>query len=575
MPRVLGVSFHYHDAAAALVVDDRIVAAADEERFSRKKHDAGVPEAAIAFCLARGKIHVRDLDAVVFYEKPVRKFHRILATSLVEWPRACGFYRRAVSSWLSEKLWVKDVLARRLGIDPAKILFLEHHLSHAASAFLASPYESSAVMTVDGVGEWATTTLGRAATSADGTTSIHLTLGNDFPHSLGLLYSAFTAWLGFEVNEGEYKVMGMAPYGKPRHIEKIHQVARLSDDGHLHLNLDYFSHHWHPEETTTKKFRDLFGPPRSRAPQDLAVPEEYAADVASSIQAFTEEALLRMARKVYADTGEKRLVMAGGVALNSCANYRILRETPFEEIYVQPAAGDSGGALGAALYGAHVLLGGPRPKPMMSAGLGAEYDAGRIRRELDGLGVKYEWVEDESKRADFVVESITSGGVVGWMNGRFEYGPRALGHRSILADPRRAEMKETVNRKIKFREPFRPFAPSVLLDEVPKHFDLPEPARHLPARFMLYVAPVTSDKIPAVTHVDGTGRLQVVTEDANPSYHHLISRFREATGLGVVLNTSFNLKGEPIVNTPSDAVSTYQRCEMDRLVIGPACIGKR
>jgi carbamoyltransferase len=571
MANILGISCFYHDAAACLTMDGRVIAAADEERFSRKKHDSGFPALAVEFCLRKGGISIHDLDAVVFYEKPFRKFHRILATSMATFPRSYRFFRESMTTWLGEKFWMKTVIQKNLGIDYEKIHFIEHHLSHAASAYLPSNFDDAAVLSVDGVGEWTTTALGRART-VDGRTTIDLTDELHFPHSIGLLYSAFTAWLGFEVNEGEYKVMGMAPYGKPEFLDKVHKVARLDDDGFLQLDMSYFSHHYHLEKTFTSKFEDLFGPAR-RSKEDPP-PHSVYTNVASSIQKFTEEAVLRMARKLHKDTGCKNLVMAGGVALNSVANYRILKETPFEKIWIQPSAGDSGGAMGAALYADHVLFGGPRRFELRHAYWGEEYGQGEVEGYLKTTGMKWERVEDDQRLFGMITDALQKKKVVGWMQGRFEWGPRALGNRSILADPRHAEMKDIVNAKIKFREPFRPFAPSILLDRVKDHFELQDAENHQPSRYMLYVVPITTDAIPAVKHADGTGRLQAVEREVNPRYYDLIKAHGDATGVPVVLNTSFNLKGDAIVTTPENAFSTFMKCEMDMLVMQNAVVYK-
>jgi carbamoyltransferase len=568
---ILGISCFYHDAAACLTMNGQVIAAADEERFSRKKHDSGFPFLAVEFCLKKGGITVHDLDAVVFYEKPFRKFHRILATSMATFPRSYRFFRESMSTWLGEKFWMKTVLQKNLGIDYEKIHFIEHHLSHAASAYLPSNFDDAAVLSVDGVGEWTTTALGHART-VNGKTTIDLTSELQFPHSIGLLYSAFTAWLGFEVNEGEYKVMGMAPYGKPEFLEKIHKVARLDDDGFLQLDMSYFSHHYHLEKTFTAKFEDLFGP--ARRSKDDPPPHSIYTNVASSIQKFTEEAVLRMARKLHKDTGCKNLVMAGGVALNSVANYRILKETPFEKIWIQPSAGDSGGAMGAALYADHVLFGGPRNFELKHAYWGEEFGQGEVEAYLKTTGMKFERVEDDQRLFGMITDALQKKKVVGWMQGRFEWGPRALGNRSILADPRHAEMKDIVNAKIKFREPFRPFAPSILLDRVKDHFELQDAENHQPSRYMLYVVPITTDAIPAVKHADGTGRLQAVEREVNPRYYDLIKAHGDATGVPVVLNTSFNLKGDAIVTTPENAFSTFMKCEMDMLVMQNAVVYK-
>lgn len=586
MTRILGLSCYYHDAAAALLEDGALVAAAQEERFSRRKHDPGFPVNAVAFCLRRAGCTPGDLDYVVFYEKPFLKFERLLTTLLATVPRSARLFREAMLTWLGDKLWLKQHIADRVGVPPERILFAEHHLSHAASALYCAPYGEAALLTVDGVGEWATATLGRGTAAWDGAGENRLALEAElrFPHSLGLLYSAFTAWLGFEVNEGEYKVMGMAPYGKPRYVEKVLKLIEIHRDGSFHLDLSYFSYHYHHQRTFNDRFEELFGPPRN--PKARFVTEQtslyddpdppsreelgrnqYYADVAASIQRVTEEVLLGMARHLYERTGLKRLCIAGGVGLNSVANFRILRETPFEEIYVHPAAGDAGGAIGAALYAYHVLLGRPRTFVMEHAYWGEEYGEAQIAAALAAEGIKAEQVE-EDRLLDRVVEALTQGMVVGWYQGRFEWGPRALGNRSILADPRSERMKDIVNIKIKFREPFRPFAPSVLAESTEGFFDLPEAGRHYPARFMLYVVPVKQrDLIPAVTHADGSGRLQTVHRTLSPRYYRLIERFRQATGVPLVLNTSFNLKGEPIVASPQDALATFAKSGMDVLVM--------
>ena len=593
---ILGVSCYYHDAAAALLKDGILVAAAEEERFSRRKHDSGYPALAVQFCLEQAGIGAEDLEYVVFYEKPLPKFERILTTMLATWPRSVVAFRESMITWLTEKLWIKDRIRGQLGISRDKILFVEHHLSHAASAFFCSPYSEAAVLTIDGVGEWTTATLGAGKASWDGSSrnSIELFQEARFPHSLGLLYSAFTAWLGFEVNDGEYKVMGMAPYGSPRHLDKLEKVVKLGKDGSFWLDMDYFSFHHSIEHTFSRKFEELFGEPRPRESdfftRETGVPaeasssaveqNEYYADVAASVQATTEQAIVNIARYLHDRTGLKRLCMAGGVAYNSVANGRILRETPFEELYIQPAAGDSGGAVGAALYAYHALLGKARVFTMDHAYWGREYSHSETKAALEAQGVKYELVDHEDRLVDVVADELARGRVIGWHQGRFEWGPRALGNRSIIADPRRAEMKDIVNTKIKFREPFRPFAPSVLAEHADRYFDLrdgrdvwPEDA----AKFMLVVLPVAEDKrgtIPAVTHAGGTGRLQTVTRESNPRYYKLIERFNEATGVPVILNTSFNLRGEPIVTTPQNALATFYGSGIDTLVLGDFVVRK-
>ncbi len=590
---VLGVSCFYHDAAAALLRDGVIVAAAEEERFSRKKHDFGFPTNAIDFCLRRGGISGEDLDYVVFYEKPLVKFERILTTSLGTFPRSWRVFREAMIAWFDQKLWIKSRLMAYLGLPPEKVLFVEHHLAHAASAFLCSPFDEAAILTVDGVGEWTTAAMGTATARWDGRGHNAIRLSHEirFPHSLGLLYSAFTAFLGFEVNEGEYKVMGMAPYGQPRYQDKVYRLIELDGDGGFRLNMDYFCFHYSTCRTFNDRFVRLFGEPRDPKAEfitrlthaDLSGREskvernQYYADVAASVQRVTEEILLKMANHLYQATGQKRLCMAGGVALNSVANGRILRETPFQDLFIHPAPGDSGGAVGAALYVWHVLLGKQRSFVLENAYLGAEYEEREIASFLDGNGIRYELYRNDEQLFEQLVESLKAGKVIGWFQGRFEWGPRALGNRSILADPRRADMKHIVNSKIKFREPFRPFAPAILEERAGDFFDgFTEPERHYPARYMLLVLPwkgEAGESIPAVNHL-GTGRLQTVRQEWNPRYYRLVKSFGEATGIPVLLNTSFNLRGEPIVGSPADAFNTFARSGIDLLVMDRFVIRK-
>jgi carbamoyltransferase len=590
---ILGISCFYHDAAAVLLQDGHLIAAAEEERFSRKKHDAGFPSKAIEFCLAKGGVSAGDLDFVVFYEKPFLKFERLFVGILGTWPLSAGVFRDSMGQWVGDKLWTQTIIQERLGVAPDRILFSEHHLSHAASAFLCSGFQEAAILTVDGVGEWATATMGRGLTD-NGGSNIDLFSEIRYPHSVGLFFSAFTAFLGFEVNEGEYKVMGMAPYGQPRYVNKVRKTIRLHGDGSFELDLTYFSFHHHRTKSYSSKFLSLFGPPRDPNSQfvlagtpvskDAPPPSleelernQYYADIAASVQRVTEDIVLAMARHLHDQTGLKKLCLAGGVALNSVANYRLLTETPFEDLYVQPAAGDAGGALGAALYVQNVVLKQPPSFVLDRADWGQEYTESETVHFLRANGIAHKTIEEESKLLDAVVELLVGGRVVGWHQGRFEWGPRALGHRSILADPQRAEMKDIVNRKIKFREPFRPFAPSIIEESAGNFFSLPDPPRHLPARFMSLVSPVRPDKqkvLPAVTHVDGTGRLQTVSAQVSPRYHNLIKRFGHATGVPVVLNTSFNLRGEPVVNSPSDAHKMFMKCGMDALILGNQVIMK-
>jgi carbamoyltransferase len=593
---ILGIACFFHDASAALIKDGEIVAAAMEERFSRKKHDNSFPTQAIEYCLRAAGIRGEDVDYAVFYEKPLVKFERILQMTLNTFPHSASFWREAMVGWLNEKLWVKSLIQKELKIRPDQILFCDHHMSHAASAFFASPFRDAAVLTVDGVGEWTTTTLGTATSYWDGETEgrndITLLHEERFPHSIGLLYSAFTAWLGFRVNNGEYKVMGMSPYGTPRYVDKVEKLFHQdASDGSFRLNMEYFSYHYSVNRTYSQKFIDLFGPEREaegdfftmatnpeRAAEKAAMERnQYYADVSASIQQVTEDALIRIANHLHRITGKNKLVMAGGVALNTKANWRLLNETPFDEIYIQPAAGDDGGSLGAALWAWHLVLNKPRKWVMPHAYWGESYTDNQIRAWLDEKGIPYESFEDrDDQLLDQLADSLSQEAVIGFFQGRFEWGPRALGNRSILADPRFDRMKEVVNTKIKFREPFRPFAPVILRERAPEYFDYPEVAAHEAPRYMLMVSPIKADKqdqLQAVCHM-GTGRLQTIERETNPRYYGLIERFGQLTGVPVLLNTSFNLRGEPIVTSPKDAFNTFRNSDIDQLVLGPFLVKK-
>lgn len=590
---ILGISCFYHDAAAALLRDGELVAASMEERLTRKKHDNSFPSQAIQFCLKRAGIQGPDLDYVVFYEKPMVKVGRILQTALSTFPRSWDFWREAVTAYVSEKMWIKSLIQRELNVPPDKILFCDHHMSHAASAFFTSPYEDAAVLTIDGVGEWTTTTMGRATANwGQGQNKIDLLWEQKFPHSIGLFYSAFTAFLGFTVNSGEYKVMGMAPYGEPKYVDRVKKLITINPDGSFTLNMDYFAYHYSANYSYNSKFTDLFGPPRvhdedfftvksapHRAAETAAVERnQYYADIAASVQAVTEEAMLAMANAAYEKTGSRRLVMAGGVALNSVANFKVLAQTPFEDVYIQPAAGDDGGALGAALWAYHIVLNQPRKLVMTHAYYGEDYSDGEIKAFLDAEGIPYECFDDDDQLLDRVVNEILDQHVIGLFQGRYEWGPRALGNRSIIADPRRAEMKEIVNTKIKFREPFRPFAPVVLADRAPEYFDYPHVETDPLARFMLAVSPIFEDKLDvakATTHEGGTGRLQTIDYQTNPRYYELVRRFGDATGVPILMNTSFNLRGEPIVSSPANAWWTFSHSGIDWLMMGPFLVGKK
>lgn len=574
--RILGLSFDYHDAAAALVVGGVPVAAAQEERFTRVKHDRRLPENAARWCLERAGLAAGDLDAAVFYEKPFRKFSRILAGCLGTFPSSAGLFRRATAAWVDERLWVGPRIEKAFGLPPAKVLFCEHHLSHAAAAFYCAPFDEAAVLTIDGVGEWATAAVGRGRRSKDGGWDLSLDAEMRYPHSLGLLYSAFTAYLGFEVNEGEYKVMGLAPYGRPRFADRIRAMVRPFEDGSFRLDLDWFAFQSDPARAFARRFEEAFGPARAPEAGDPAA-DARLCDVAASIQLVCEEMALALAREAHRRTGSKNLCLSGGVALNAVANARILRETPFERVWIQPAAGDAGSAMGAALYAAHAL-GRPKRYEMKRVDLGPDHSASAAAVALRGAGLEYEELGDESRLCERAAGMLAEGKVVGWHQGRSEWGPRALGHRSILADPRPAKMKDTVNEKIKFRELFRPFAPSALGGLAGEWFDLGGSPAPDPYRFMLATAPVRADRrerLGAVTHVDGSARVQTVFPDQDPLYHRLIESFGAATGVPVVLNTSFNLKGEPIVETPEDAVATFLASGMDALVVGPLLVWNR
>jgi carbamoyltransferase len=585
---ILGISCYYHDSAACLLRDGEVIAAAEEERFSRIKHDFSFPHDSIRFCLEYEGITGKDLDFVVFYEKPFLKFERILKVVLATYPRSCKLFKAVTANWLKDKLWIKAVIAESLGIPENKILFCRHHLSHAASAFFCSPFSEAAILTCDGVGEWTTTALGwgRANWAGEGKNEIQLFEEIRFPHSIGLFYSVFTAFLGFEVNEGEYKVMGMSGFGEPKYVDRIYKLIKVNSDGSFRLNMKYFSYHYHTKRSFNKNFERLLGKPRnsrvrfvtSKTPlYDYLEPlteeeikmNQYYADIAASMQKVTEDTLIKIVNYLYKKTGLKKLCFSGGVALNCLANSRILRDTSFEDIFIQPSAGDGGAAMGAALYVWHCFLKKPRKFMLQHAFWGKEYSLEEIKGFLEMNNLYYKYIEDSDRLIDLVVEALISQKVVGWFQGRFEWGPRALGNRSILADPRDEKMKDMVNIKIKFREPFRPFAPSVLSQKAGEFFDLGKSLNTYPLRFMLYALPVKKkDLIPAVTHIDGTSRIQIVDKETNPLFYRLLERFYQQTGIPLLLNTSFNLKGEPIVNSPAEAFATFSKSEMDMLILG-------
>jgi carbamoyltransferase len=559
--KVLGISCFYHDAAAALVVDGVLVAAAQEERFTRIKHDAELPRNAVAFCLGKGGLDINEVDYIAFYDKPLTKFDRILTGYMAVPLRSYAAFMKAMPVWLRRKLWTDHVLHKELGFN-GEILYLPHHLSHAAGAYYCSPFERAAILTIDGVGEWANASYGVGEKQR-----ITLLAEMHYPHSVGLLYSAFTYYLGFQVNSAEYKVMGLAPYGTPRYAELIEdKLVKIHRDGSIHLNLDYFTFH-HGMTMTGSKFEKLFGQPR-RVPESAIEP--FHEDVAASVQAVTEKIIVRMARHVGEQTSMNRLCLSGGVALNCKANGVLLKENIFDEIYVQPAAGDAGGAVGAALY-AYYKLTGDDKKEQPFFGIGPVYYRQCIRNLLDRLQIPYK--EDATDRLIAgLAKEIANGKIVGIFQGAMEFGPRALGFRSIVADPRDSKMKERINAAVKFREPFRPFAPAVSAEDAAEYFDY-----NGASPYMLFNFAVSEDKrqvIPAVTHVDGSARIQTVTERDNPFFYRLLQQFKALTGVPVLLNTSFNLRGHPIVNTPEDALATFCSSGIDLLLMENYLIDK-
>jgi carbamoyltransferase len=559
--KILGISAFYHDSAAALLSDGRLVAAAHEERFTRKRHDPDLPRQAVRYCLEETGIGIGDLDYVVFYDKPFVKFERILTTYLATFPRSLPSFAKSIPIWLKEKLWVPRMIHERLGFD-GEVLFAEHHQSHAASAFLPSPFEEAAILTCDGVGEWATTTQGVGRGN-----SFELQKEVRFPHSLGLLYSAFTYYLGFKVNSAEYKVMGAAPYGEPRFADLIlRELVDLRADGSFKLDMRYFAYDY-GLTMTNQRFEGLFGQPRRESEAKL---EQFHWDVAASIQKVTEEIVLRIVRDLHRRTGLRNLCMAGGVALNCVANGRIVREGPFEQLWVQPAAGDAGGALGAALFAHNAVLGKPRSFRMDHAFWGPAWSDDAIRRYLDARGARYRSLSREQMIEETARVLDAEQAVVGWFQGRMEWGPRSLGSRSILADARNRENWKRVNLKIKFRESFRPFAPAVLAERSSEWFDID---RESP--YMLLVCQVRPGReIPAVTHVDGSARIQTVTREAHPEFYDLLLAFERRTDCPVMINTSFNVRGEPIVCSPDDAYLCFMRTHMDVLVLGNQILHK-
>lgn len=566
---ILGISCYYHDAAAVLLKDGILIAAADEERFSRKKHDASFPRLAIRFCLQKANISTDDVTYVVFYEKPFLKFERIFLNSLRFVPKSFHFFRESMKEWFFDKLWIKSNIINELHIPQHKVLFSEHHVSHASSSFFSSPFKKSALLTIDGVGEWTTTAWGVGYG-----TNITLKEEIRFPHSLGLLYSTFTEFVGFEMNEGEYKVMGLAPYGKPKYIDKIYKLIDIADDGSYSLRLRYLSYPYSLKSVYTKAFKKLFGT-KNTTPDEVVT---YYADIAASIQFVLEEILVKIANYVYEQTKLDTLCYAGGVALNSSANWKIFQQTKFKHIFIQPAAGDAGGALGAALWAYHSVCSKKRVFVMNHTFYGQAEAETDVKATLEKENVSFKKISNESLLIEEVVEKLLKKKVIGWVQQEFEWGPRALGHRSILADPRKIAMKHLVNEKIKFREAFRPFAPSVAIDKAENYFDIGKSKNESPFKFMLYVVPVNKEKrqnLGAITHEDGTARPQFVEKETNPLYHKLLTNFGQKTGDPILLNTSFNLKGEPIVNTTKEALQTFYRSGLDALVIDNFIIEKK
>lgn len=585
---VLGISAFYHDSAACLMLDGEIVAAAQEERFTRKKHDQGFPLKAIEYCLKEGDIVIDDLNLIAFYDKSLLKFERILETYISVAPKGLNSFITAMPGLLKQKLWIPQEIKKQIGYD-GEVIFPEHHESHASSAFLPSPFQEAAILTMDGVGEWATTSIGVGRGN-----SVELLYEMNFPHSLGLLYSAFTYYLGFKVNSGEYKVMGLAPYGQPKYKELIlNNLVDLKEDGSFKLNMKYFGY-LDSLRMTNKRFARLFGAP-ARTPEAKLTQREM--DIASSLQEVTEEIMLKMAAHAYKLTGMKNLCLAGGVALNCVGNGRLLREGPFENIWIQPAAGDAGGALGAALFGWHCYLDNGRnangkTDSMKGSYLGPGFSDNEIEGFLIETNASYEKLESGSIPKE-TARLLSDGKTIGWFQGRMEFGPRALGGRSIIGDARNSEMQSVMNLKIKYRESFRPFAPAVLREDVNDWFEI-----DCESPYMLLVAPVKEDKrvelkkedeelfginllnvpksdIPAVTHVDYSARIQTVAGDTNRPYYDTISEFKKLTGCPVIVNTSFNVRGEPIVSTPEDAYRCFMRTNMDNLVLGNFILNKK
>ena len=560
---ILGISCFYHDSAAALLCDGKLIAAASEERFTRLKHDPDFPIHAINFCLGVGGITMDEVDHLGFYDKPMLKLERILLSHLQGFPDSKEQFITAIPSWMKEKLPVRKVIARELGWKRRPVWFAEHHVSHGASSYFASPFDEAAILTVDGVGEWATATQGYGQGN-----SMELFHEIRFPHSLGLLYSTFTGYLGFKVNSGEYKVMGLAPYGEPTYVEQVRQLVDVAADGSFRLDMSYFDFDF-GMRMANERFFELFGQPPRESESPI---ETFHKDIARSLQEVLNEVMVLQAKELHRRTGSKNLCLAGGVALNCVANGHILRETEFENVFTQPAAGDAGGALGVALWIHCMVLGNERCWTMDSAAWGPAFDADQIQGVLEHFGARFSRIDDEGELCEVAAAHIADSKVVGWFQGRMEFGPRALGNRSILGDPRVVDMRDRINLKIKFREGFRPFAPSVLEEKADEWFDL----RGHTSPFMQLVADVLPEKrqVPAITHVDGSARIQTVSREHCPLYHRLLRTFEAQTGCPLVINTSFNVRGEPVVCTPEDAFKCFIRTHMDVLVVGPFVLRK-
>jgi len=576
--KILGISAHYHDSAAALIVDGVPVCAVQEERLSRRKHDAGFPLNAIEWCLERARLEPSDLDAVVFYERSMLKFERILTTALRAFPRSWRSFPHAIKNTLGEKVWVRGIIASHLGVPRDRILFTDHHAAHAAAAFLTAPTHRAAILTADGVGEWATLTVGQGERHADGRTNITLRREIRFPHSLGLLYSTFTAYLGFKVNEDEYKVMGLAAYGRPTMLEQIRRVIRRLPDGAFALVPEYFAFHTTADCSYSSKFVDLFGPPRDPYdPIDLDSPEgRRYADCAASVQRVLDEILVDIAARLRRETGLLDLCLGGGVALNGIANASILARSGFERVFVPPAPGDAGCALGAALYADRIYFDNRDQEVPDHPFWGPAVDGAELARaaQEDGQHVDQ---PDEAALIDRIADDLAGGRVVGWMEGACEFGPRALGHRSILTAPHGSEMRDRLNRDVKRREEFRPFAPVVAAEHADRFFELPRGGARL-ARYMSGVFPVRAEwraRLAAVTHVDGSARVQVLERTMAPRLHALLEAYGRRSGIPVLLNTSFNVAGEPIVTRALEGYMTFRRCGIDVLVAGSTIVNKR